>query len=126
MGQRLRTYKRVSSARDDSTLNAIRNETADRYGRVPISVERLFDYARLRRLSEEIGVISIDKTPDGAALKFNEKARISPERLGKFIAEHPTAVFTPTGVLKLNLTDEEQDEVLKVVRDVLLELRASD
>jgi transcription-repair coupling factor (superfamily II helicase) len=41
MGQRLRTYKRVSSARDDATLNAIRNETSDRYGRIPISVERL-------------------------------------------------------------------------------------
>ena len=126
MGQRLRTYKRVSSARDDSTLTSIRNETADRYGRVPVSVERLFDYARLRRLAEEVGIFSIDKTPDGAALKFTEKARVSLEKLGNFVASHEGAVFTPTGVLKLILTEDQQDEILRVLRDVLLELRTSD
>ena len=126
MGQRLRTYKRVSSARDDATLNGIRNETADRYGRIPESVERLFYYARLRRSAEEIGVLSIDKTPDGAALKFSEKARISAEKLGNYVADHPGTVFTPAGVLKLILSEDQQDEVLRVVRDVLLEIRASD
>jgi transcription-repair coupling factor (superfamily II helicase) len=126
MGQRLRTYKRVSSARDDATLMSIRNETADRYGRIPVSVERLFDYARLRRLAEETGILSIDKTPDGAALKFSEKARIFPEKLGDFVATHEGTVFTPTGVLKLLLTEDQADEVLKVLRDLLLELRASD
>src|ERR1700716_1436809 len=65
MGQRLRTYKRVSSARDEETLSGIRAETEDRYGRLPISVVRLFLYARLRRLAEEIGVGSIDKTAGG-------------------------------------------------------------
>jgi transcription-repair coupling factor (superfamily II helicase) len=126
MGQRLRTYKRVSSARDDVTLTNIRNETADRYGRVPVSVDRLFDYARLRRLAEEIGIVSIDKTPEGAALKFSEKARISPEKLGNFVASHEGTIFTPAGVLKLMLNEDQQDEILRVVHDVLLQLRASD
>src|SRR5690349_19128262 len=35
MGQRLRTYKRVASARDDEALEQIRRETEDRYGRLP-------------------------------------------------------------------------------------------
>jgi transcription-repair coupling factor (superfamily II helicase) len=126
MGQRLRTYKRVSSARDDFALDSIRNETADRYGRIPLSVDRLFDYARLRRLAEDIGILSIDKTPDGAAVKFSEKARILPEKLGNFVARHEGTVFTPAGVLKLILDDEEQDAILGVVRDVLLQIRASD
>ena len=126
MGQRLRTYKRVSSARDEATLTSIRDETADRYGRVPVSVDRLFDYARLRRLAEEIGILSIDKTPDGVAVKFSEKARISPENLGEFISSTQGAMFTPSGVLKLILSEDQQDEVLKVVRDVLRQLQASD
>ena len=41
MGQRLRTYKRVSSSRDEDTLTNIRRETQDRYGRLPESVEQL-------------------------------------------------------------------------------------
>ena len=126
MGQRLRTYKRVSSARDESTLTSIRTETEDRYGRIPASVDRLFAYARLRKLSEELGLVSIDKTPDGVAIKFNEKARISPEKLGDYVTRHEGAVFTPNGVLRLVLTEDQQDNVLDVVRDVLLQLRASD
>jgi len=126
MGQRLRTYKRVSSARDESTLQGIRTETEDRYGRIPPSVERLFSYARLRRTAEDVGVVSIDKTADGIAVKFSEKARISPEKLGDFVSKHPGAVFTPNGVLRLVLTDDEQDSVLEFARDVLLKIRATD
>lgn len=126
MGQRLRTYKRVSSARDEATLAAIRTETEDRYGRVPLSLDRLFAYARLRRLAEELNLLSIDRTPDGVAIKFSDKARISPEKLAEYVSSHPGATFTPSGVLRLVLTEDEQDNVLDVVRDVLLRLRASD
>ena len=126
MGQRLRTYKRVSSARDESTLTAIREETEDRYGRIPAPVDRLFGYARLRRLSEELAIVSIDKTPDGVAVKFSEKARISPEKLGDFVTKNKGAAFTPNGVLRLVLTEDEQDNVLEVARAVLLQIRASD
>lgn len=122
MGQRLRTYKRVSSARDEETLASIRNETRDRYGRLPESVEQLFGYALLRRLAEDIGVLSIDKTPEGAALKFSEKARISPEKLAAFVNDREGTVFTPTGVLRITLSEAEQDQVLDTVRGALLEL----
>jgi transcription-repair coupling factor (superfamily II helicase) len=126
MGQRLRTYKRVSSARDEHTLTSIRAEIQDRYGRLPLSVERLFDYARLRRMAEDVGVVSIDRTPDGIAIKFSEKARISPERLAAFIGERERASFTPSGVLRLVLTEDELDEALSVARQSLLQLWVSD
>jgi transcription-repair coupling factor (superfamily II helicase) len=122
MGQRLRTYKRVSSARDAETLSSIRDETRDRYGRLPESVEQLFGYALLRRLAEDLGVLSIDKTADGVALKFSEKARISPEKLAIFVNSRAGRVFSPTGVLKLNLTDDEQDNLLDTARGALLEI----
>ncbi len=126
MGQRLRTYKRVSSARDETTLQSIRTETEDRYGRIPASVERLFSYARLRRTAEELGIVSLDKTPDGIAVKFSEKARISPEKLADFISSHEGSVFSPSGVLRLSLTEDEQDNILEKSRDVLLRLKAED
>jgi transcription-repair coupling factor (superfamily II helicase) len=122
MGQRLRTYKRVSSAHDEETLSSIRNETRDRYGRLPESVEQLFGYALLRLLAEDRGVLSIDKTTDGVALKFSEKARISPEKLAAFVNARGGRVFSPTGVLKLSLNDDECDNLLDTVRGTLLEI----
>jgi transcription-repair coupling factor (superfamily II helicase) len=126
MGQRLRTYKRVSSAWDEETLASIRNETQDRYGRLPQSVEQLFGYALLRRLAEDLGVLSIDKTKEGVALKFSETARISPEKLTAFVSARAGRVFTPTGVLKVNLSDDEHDHLLDTIRGTLLELRLED
>jgi transcription-repair coupling factor (superfamily II helicase) len=126
MGQRLRTYKRISSARDEETLRAIRSETQDRYGRLPESVERLFEYARLRQIAEEIGVISIDRTPGGIAIKLSEKARVSPEKLMGLVGTRASASFAPTGVLRLDLDEEERDEALETARGVLLEIRSED
>jgi len=124
MGQRLRTYKRVSSARDEEALSAIRAETEDRYGRIPESVEALFDYARLRQAAELVGVISIDRTREGIAIKLAEKARVSPEKLMELISVREGANFAPSGVLRLELNEEEKAEVLAVARRVLLQIRA--
>ncbi|HXT62942.1 MAG TPA: transcription-repair coupling factor [Pyrinomonadaceae bacterium] len=124
MGQRLRTYKRVSSARDEDALSAIRTETEDRYGRVPESVESLFAYARLRQTAEDVGVISIDRMPGGIAIKLSEKARVAPEKLMEMVRVREGATFTPSGVLRLELNEDERDEVLAVARRVLLQIRS--
>ena len=124
MGQRLRTYKRVSSARDDEALSAIRTETEDRYGRIPEPVENLFAYARLRQTAEQVGIISIDRTRDGMAVKMAEKARVAPEKLMELVSQRSGATFAPSGVLRLELDEEEQDHTLEVARRVLLQIRA--
>ena len=124
MGQRLRTYKRVSSARDEEALSAIRAEIEDRYGRVPRPVEDLFDYARLRQAAELVGAISIDRMREGIAFKLSEKARVAPEKLMELIRVRAGAGFTPSGVLRLELSEEEKDEILAVARRVLLQVRA--
>ena len=124
MGQRLRTYKRVSSARDEDALAAIRTETEDRYGRIPESVDELFAYARLRQSAEEVGVISIDRAPGGIAIKLSEKARVAPEKLMEMIDVREGVTFTPSGVLRLELSEDERDEVLAVARRVLLQIRS--
>jgi len=123
MGQRLRTYKRVSSARDEEALAGIRAETEDRYGRIPEPVEDLFDYARLRQASELVGVVSIDRTREGIAIKLAEKARVAPEKLMELVGARAGASFAPSGVLRLELSQEEKDEILSVARRMLLQIR---
>jgi len=122
MGQRLRTYKRVSSARDEEALAAIGTETEDRYGRIPEPVAGLFGYARLRQAAEAVGVISIDRTKDGIAIKLAEKARVAPEKLFELISVREGASFAPSGVLRLELNEEEKDQMLAVARRVLLQI----
>src|SRR6185295_2903656 len=96
--------------------------TRDRYGRIPDSVEQLFGYAQLRLLAEELGVLAVDKTPDGVALKVSEKARISPQKLAAFVNARAGRVFSPTGVLKLSLNDDEFEQLLDTTRSTLREI----
>ncbi len=109
MSQRLRTYKRIASARSDEDLNRISEEVADRYGRLPEPVENLFAYARVRREAERLGIVSIDRVGESLAIKLSEKARVEPERLMKLLNENPAASFTPTGVLKVKMEAAEQE-----------------
>ena len=59
--QRLRTYKRISSADSEEKLLGIYTEIQDRYGKIPEPVNNLFDYARLRKLAEAMQIVSVDK-----------------------------------------------------------------
>jgi transcription-repair coupling factor (superfamily II helicase) len=126
MGQRLRTYKRIASARDDETLRQIRAETEDRYGRIPEPVERLLAYARLRRTAETVGVLSLDRTPTGLAIKLSEKARVAPEKLLALVGTRPGASFTPNGVLRVDLSEEEADDVIETAHGLLLQISGAD
>ena len=99
--QRLRTYKRISSADSDSTLGQIHQEIEDRYGKIPESVENLFAYGRLRKLAEKLHLLSIDKTGDGFAVKLGENAKIAPEKLMQFLTDNEGAVFSPSGILRV-------------------------
>ncbi|HEV2762750.1 MAG TPA: hypothetical protein VGV38_07140, partial [Pyrinomonadaceae bacterium] len=92
-------------------------------------VERLFEYARLRRTAEGIGVVSIDRTPGdpgGLALKLGEKARVSPEKLLALVRERAETQFSPTGVLRVSLSEEEAGRAIETARGLLLEIRAAD
>ena len=126
MNQRLRVYKRISSARDDSVLSRIRDELQDRYGRVPQAVENLLNYAQLRRLAEAVGAISLDRTPTGLAVKLFEKARVAPEKLLALVQQRPGVTFTPNGALKMPLDAQEQKNLLDVARSVLLAIHSAE
>jgi transcription-repair coupling factor (superfamily II helicase) len=126
MGQRLRTYKRIASARDDETLRQIRAETEDRYGRIPESVERLLAYARLRRTAETVGVLSLDRTPAGLAIKLSEKARVAPEKLLALVGTRAGATFTPNGVLRVELSEEETQDVIETAHGLLLQISVAE
>lgn len=122
MSQRLRTYKRIASARSDEELNRISEEVSDRYGRLPMPVENLFSYARVRREAERLGIVSIDRVGESLALKLGEKARVEPDNLLNFLADNKSANFSPTGVLKVKMEGAGDDLLAEKVFNTLNEI----
>ena len=122
MSQRLRTYKRVSSAESEEELADVHAEIADRYGPIPETVENLFEFSRLRREAARLGILSIDREGDRLAVKFSEKAKIDPDKLIAMISGGG-ATFTPSGVLKINVAGEQSKEIFAEVGRLLKSLQ---
>jgi transcription-repair coupling factor (superfamily II helicase) len=120
MSQRLRSYKRIASAKDDDELQRIRSEVADRYGRLPASVENLFLYAQVRREAELLGVLSIDRMGETLAIKFSEKSKTDPQKLLAFIADKANqANFSPSGILRVKLMPGTEQDLAERVFNAL-------
>jgi transcription-repair coupling factor (superfamily II helicase) len=122
MSQRLRTYKRISSAESEEELADVHAEIADRYGAIPDTIENLFEYSRLRREASKLGIISIDREADRLAVKFTEQAKINPDKLIALVS-NGSATFAPSGVLKINLTSQNDVAIVSEIRDLLSHLR---
>lgn len=122
MSQRLRTYKRISSAETESELADVHAEIADRYGPIPETIESLFEYARLRREASKLGIISIDREGDRLAVKFTEQAKIDPDKLIAMVSSG-SASFAPSGVMKIKLDAEDDAAVFVGVRELLRRLQ---
>jgi transcription-repair coupling factor (superfamily II helicase) len=122
MSQRLRTYKRVSSAESEAELTDIHAEIADRYGPIAETVENLFEYSRLRRETSRLGILSIDREGDRLAVKFSEAAKIDPDKLIALVSAG-AASFTPSGVLRVQIAAEDAAGVFADVRALLDRLR---
>ena len=119
--QRLRTYKRISSASSEEELRKIYSEIADRYGKIPDSVNNLFEYARLRKQAEQMHVLSVDKSGNGLAIKFGENSKVDPEKLMAFLAQNQTANFSPNGILRVETVPES---LIETAQKVLSEIQA--
>ncbi len=119
--QRLRTYKRISSTETEEELRQIYIEIQDRYGKLPASVENLFEYARLRQMAEAMHVISVDKAKDGVAIKLGEKSNVDPEKLMNMVGEVEGSAFSPNGILRVPV---DMENLIENARRILGEIVA--
>ncbi|HTA45121.1 MAG TPA: transcription-repair coupling factor [Bryobacteraceae bacterium] len=99
--QRLRAYKRIAQAVDDTERERVEQELADRYGPVPDDVRQLLAYSAIKTAAEKIGIEAIDRRHSVLNVKFHEETRVDGEKLMSLVSGTPGAQFTPAGVLRL-------------------------
>lgn len=125
VGQRLRTYKRISSAADDAALDKLGKELDDRYGARPAQVHALFEYARLRREASPLAVVSIDYEGGALFLKLSEKSNVNPEQVMRLITEVPGASLSPNRMLKIPTKATTNEALFAELHVILASLKKS-
>jgi transcription-repair coupling factor (superfamily II helicase) len=121
--QRLRMYKRISSATTDEELHALRQEMVDRFGQYPDQVENLFRYARLRQEALALQVQSIEKKNGQVFFRFMDQSKVSAEKLLKLVTRNKHAKFSPQGLLTLDIPELPPTRLFDSINKVLDEIR---
>jgi len=121
--QRLRMYKRISSAADGEELDALRQEMVDRFGRYPEQVETLFQYAGLRQETMALQIQSIERNKGQIFFRFSDQSRVNAERLLKLVTRDKNATFSPQGMLTLDVPEGPPDAIFLVINGILDEIR---
>lgn len=79
--QRLTLYRRISSAKNDITLQQIEEELRDRYGPLPIEAVNLLWVVRLKHLLMQYGLDSLVASKDRVTLGPGMSSRLSPGKI---------------------------------------------
>ena len=103
--QRLRMYKRISSAANSEELENLRQEMVDRFGKYPEPVENLFRYARLRQDALALEIQSIERRDHHVYFRFVDQSKVNPQQLLTLVTRNKRATFSPQGVLGLEVQD---------------------
>jgi transcription-repair coupling factor (superfamily II helicase) len=121
--QRLRMYKRISSAADEEELDALRQEMVDRFGFYPDPVENLFRYAGLRQKTMALQIQSIEKNKGQIFFRFVDHSKVDAEKLLMLVTRNENATFSPQGLLTLNVQDGSPVEIFNRIEDILREIK---
>jgi transcription-repair coupling factor (superfamily II helicase) len=122
-GQRLRMYKRISSASTVEELDALRQEMVDRFGQYPEPVENLFRYAQLRQETLALQIQSVEKNKDQVFFRFVDHSKVDAQKLLKLVMRNKNASFSPQGLLSLDVPNLPPDRLFETINHILDEIR---
>jgi transcription-repair coupling factor (superfamily II helicase) len=121
--QRLRMYKRVSSAATGEELAALRQEMVDRFGQYPEPVENLFRYAQLRQTTLALQIQSVEKNRNQVFFRFVDHSKINAEKLLRLVTRNKNASFSPQGLLTIEIPERMPPQLFDSIHRILDEIR---
>lgn len=121
--QRLRLYKRISSAADEAELEGLQQEMIDRFGRYPEPVENLFRYAGLRREALALQIQSIEKQKGQVHFRFVDHSKVDARKLLALVTRNKHASFSPQGLLTLDVPDMPPVQLFETLHKLLDQIR---
>ena len=89
--QRIEIYKRIAAIDTTRTAKQLKEEMADRYGKVPRPVESLILISLIKAFAARAGLSSVTRSGRVFTLKYSEESLISAKSLLKRLARHEGA-----------------------------------
>ena len=117
--ERLILYKRLANACDSVELTQLREELADRFGKLPEAAKTLIESHRLRLMATDIGMAKVDADTDAILLQFDPEPKTSPAQILAFAQGRRDTTFAGQDRLRIKVTSKDIGERLQTVRSIL-------
>lgn len=78
---RLSIYRKIASAKNDEDLSALMEELKDRFGKLPIEVQNLFDIMRLKMLAMKFLITDIEEVNGNIRIIFSKDTKVAAEKI---------------------------------------------
>ena len=120
--QRLSLYKKLASCTDEESLESVREELVDRFGRLPPAARALFETHRLRLIAERLGVRKIDASSDSIGLQFGTDTPVDPARVIQLLQRDKRLKLASPDRLRLSVATPQVEKRLQELHGLLKEL----
>ena len=120
VNQRLVLYKRISSSTDSTTLNNLKSEFVDRFGKLPVAVSNLFTATEIKIHANKIGISKIDIGSLSGKIKFNKQPKLNHAELIKLIqTKNQHYKLAGSDVLSFTFPMDTIEQKYKVISNIL-------
>ena len=119
---RLSIYRKIALSGSDEDLNALMDELRDRFGRLPVEVQNLFDIMRLKILAKKLLITDIEESAGNIRVIFSKNTKVAVEKvleLGDIMKGRIKFLQEGFEIKGRNLA---WDETFKLIKEVLKKL----
>ena len=94
---RLTIYNLIATNDDAQSEETVHSAIADRFGPLPVDVERLIAMARVKEACRRLGIIKLDVGPNGMAATFTKQAALRMQTMEPDWTINGTRIVSPRG-----------------------------
>jgi len=116
---RLNLYKRLASAEKPEQLDRMLEEITDRFGKLPVQGQTLFDTHRLRVLARAYGVHKVDANPRAMSITFRPNPPIEAARIVALVQKNRAVKLAGNDKLRIERGFADPKDRAQYIRDVL-------
>jgi len=121
--ERLTLYKRLASATDSDSLDAMAEELIDRFGKLPDPAKALIETHRLRQIAQELGLTRIDAASEAIVVQFGTQTSVEPEAIIRYLQSHKDVRMSGPDKIRITLKEADMPTRLARIRALLKALR---
>ena len=116
---RLNLYKRLATADKPEQLDRLLEEMTDRFGKLPVQGQTLFDSHRLRVMARPLGVLKIDANPKLMSIGFRPNPPIDAMRIIELVQKNRSVKLVGNHKLRVEKAFADPKDRAQYMRDVL-------